>query len=173
MSKILVLVGSARQTRAADKVLEIIKNEASKLGHDISVADQKELQLPIFDEAFSPSQPEFAPTHEGVLKLTSEVGSADAVLALTPEYNHGTPAALKNMIDWVYKQWEGKKVGFVGYGWGGAPFSRKHLHDVFAQIKSEVVTPEAELIFMQNLNVDGSAASDEANSQVSAVLAAL
>lgn len=173
MTKIAVLIGSAREQRAADNVLALVKAEAEKLGQEVVVADQKELNLPLFDDPITPSQPEYAPTNPGVVRLTEIVKDSDAVVILTPEYNHGTPAALKNMIDWVYGPWEGKKVGLVGYGWGGAPFSRKHLHDVFTQLKSVVVEPEAVLVFMQNLNVDGSPSSDEANDQVAKVLANL
>ncbi|HTG14344.1 MAG TPA: NAD(P)H-dependent oxidoreductase [Blastocatellia bacterium] len=35
---------------------------------------------------------------------------------MTPEYNHGTSGALKNVIDFLYHEWVNKAAGFVGYG---------------------------------------------------------
>ncbi|MDF3293355.1 NADPH-dependent FMN reductase [Streptomyces silvisoli] len=39
----------------------------------------------------------------------------DAFVVVTPEYNHGFPAVLKNRIDWHYAEWRTKPVGFVSY----------------------------------------------------------
>lgn len=39
---------------------------------------------------------------------------------MTPEYNHGYPAVLKNALDHVVSPWRHKPVGFVGYGGPGA-----------------------------------------------------
>jgi NAD(P)H-dependent FMN reductase len=35
---------------------------------------------------------------------------------VTPEYNYGFPAALKNALDFLYKEWNYKPIGFVSYG---------------------------------------------------------
>ena len=35
---------------------------------------------------------------------------------VTPEYNTGYPAALKNAIDYLHHEWLYKPVGFVSYG---------------------------------------------------------
>ena len=35
---------------------------------------------------------------------------------VTPEYNYGPSAVLKNAIDWVYPEWNRKAVAFVSYG---------------------------------------------------------
>jgi Predicted flavoprotein len=48
--------------------------------------------------------------------LERKVREADAFLVVTPEYNHGYPAALKAMIDAVYIPWQAKPVAFISYG---------------------------------------------------------
>ena len=42
--------------------------------------------------------------------------AADAFVFVTPEYNHGYPASLKNAIDYLHHEWRYKPVGFVSYG---------------------------------------------------------
>jgi multimeric flavodoxin WrbA len=41
---------------------------------------------------------------------------ADGFVFVTPEYNYGPAAVLKNAIDWVYPEWQRKAACFVSYG---------------------------------------------------------
>ena len=54
--------------------------------------------------------------NEVVKKWTAEIAAADGFIFVTPEYNFGPAAVLKNAIDWVYPEWNRKAVGFVSYG---------------------------------------------------------
>ncbi len=54
-----------------------------------------------------------------VVDLRSRIRSADALLIATPEYNHGIPGVLKNLIDWASRPYGqsafgGKPVSVVG-----------------------------------------------------------
>lgn|SRR5690606_22133190 len=49
-------------------------------------------------------------------RLQRQVGAADAFLVVTPEYNHGYPAPLKQLIDAAGEGWQAKPVAFIGYG---------------------------------------------------------
>ena len=67
--------------------------------------------------------------------LLRRVREADAFLVVTPEYNHGYPAALKGMIDAVYTQWQAKPVAFVSYGgMSGGLRAVEQLRQVFASL---------------------------------------
>jgi NAD(P)H-dependent FMN reductase len=54
---------------------------------------------------------------------------------VTPEYNHGTSAALKNAIDFLYKEWNNKAAGFVGYGSAGGARAVEHLRLVMGELQ--------------------------------------
>ncbi|MEU4291749.1 NAD(P)H-dependent oxidoreductase [Kribbella sp. NPDC026596] len=45
----------------------------------------------------------------------------DGFVFVTPEYNYSTPGALKNAIDFLYREWNNKAAGFVGYAWSVQP----------------------------------------------------
>ena len=54
--------------------------------------------------------------HQGSANLWQRMAAADAFVVVTPEYNHGYPAALKSLIDSVGAEWQAKPVAFVSYG---------------------------------------------------------
>jgi len=73
--------------------------------------------MPFFDQAATPAtpgRPAFA--HEVVQKWTAAIAQSDGFVLVTPEYNYGPSAVLKNAIDWVYPEWNRKAIGFVSYG---------------------------------------------------------
>jgi NAD(P)H-dependent FMN reductase len=47
---------------------------------------------------------------------STQVDRADAVVVVTPEYNHGYPASVKNALDYLHQEWADKPIGFVSYG---------------------------------------------------------
>ena len=53
---------------------------------------------------------------------------------VTPEYNHGTSGALKNAIDYLYREWNNKAAGFVSYGSAGGARAVEHLRLVMAEL---------------------------------------
>ena len=65
---------------------------------------------------------------------------------MTAEYNHGIPGALKNAIDFLYKEWNNKVAGFVSYG-GGALGTRavEHLRLVMAELQVATVRNQVSL----------------------------
>jgi NAD(P)H-dependent FMN reductase len=47
---------------------------------------------------------------------SQKVDAADGYVVVTPEYNHGYPASLKNALDHLFGEWNRKPIGFVSYG---------------------------------------------------------
>jgi NAD(P)H-dependent FMN reductase len=83
-------------------------------GIDADFADLGELALPFMDEPKHPRLREY--THAHTLAWSARVEAADAVLFVTPEYNHGSAPALKNAIDYLIEEWAYKPYGLVNYG---------------------------------------------------------
>ena len=66
---------------------------------------------------------------------SARIASFDAFVFVTPEYNHGVPAALKNALDFLYKEWNNKAAGFVGYGNTGGARSVEQFRLVMAELQ--------------------------------------
>jgi NAD(P)H-dependent FMN reductase len=64
---------------------------------------------------------------------------------VTPEYNHGTSGALKNAIDFLYKEWNNKAAGFVGYGGASGTRAVENLRSVMAELQVATVRAQVGL----------------------------
>jgi NAD(P)H-dependent FMN reductase len=126
MTKIKVIVGSIRENRFGGKALPWVKEQLSKyaLAHtdaqdklEIEILDLKEWDLPLFAEPVSPKFIKDGNYRLPVVKNWAEkIKEADGFIFLTPEYNHGMSAALKNSLDYLYNEWMFKPMGIVSYG---------------------------------------------------------
>jgi NAD(P)H-dependent FMN reductase len=56
-------------------------------------------------------------------------------IMVTPEYNHGYPAVLKNALDSIFQEWNRKVVGFVSYGNAGGARSVEQLRQVAVELQ--------------------------------------
>jgi NAD(P)H-dependent FMN reductase len=118
MTVISVIVGSTRQGRFSEKPAEwILQHLKKRTGVDARLLDLRDFPMPFFDQSVSPATPGRPPyEHEVVKKWTAAIAQSDGFIFVTPEYNYGPTAVLKNAIDWVYPEWNRKAVGFVSYG---------------------------------------------------------
>lgn len=118
MLKVKVIMGSTREGRNGDKVGKYIKQLAEKEAEwEVEYLDLKTINLPMFAEAVTPSTRESVELlPESIQAWSRKIKEADAYVIVTPEYNHGYPAPLKNAIDWLFAEWHKKPVAFVSYG---------------------------------------------------------
>ena len=113
MTNIVVVTGSVRPNSANEKVVPVVVSVLEQKGAEVTIADLKQLDLPIFDNPIPPSAPEFAPTDERVIAWTKLVADADGVVRVTPEYNHTMSPVQLNAIDGIFKEREDKPVSLV------------------------------------------------------------
>ena len=173
MKKILVVIGSAREGRAADKVAKFVVDELIALGAEPTTADLNKLNMPFFNNATAPASDDFSTSEESVLAWSKMVKESDAVVVLTPEYNKGTSAILKNAIDWLFGEWVEKPVLVVGYGWSGGTFAIANVVESLNHLKAAVQGDTASLFFMKSIGVDGEPIGEEAKTMLDPALKAL
>ena len=107
MQNIAIISSSVRKERKSHSVALYFKHylEENNLA-SVEILDLKEYNFPVFEETIktlkNPS--------EKVLDFAKKIKSADGIIIVTPEYNGGIPASLKNAIDILYDEWHGKPI---------------------------------------------------------------
>jgi NAD(P)H-dependent FMN reductase len=133
MIKIGVIVGSTRPGRKALDVANWVLDIAGMRGDAMfELVDIAAFKLPLLDEPVPPSMGQYSQPHTRT--WAAKVAEFDGYVFVTPEYNHGTSGALKNAIDFVYKEWNNKAAGFVGYGSAGGARAIEHLRLVMGEL---------------------------------------
>lgn len=125
--RLAVITGSTREGRFGPVVARWFAAQAVRR-HDmvLDVIDLAEVDLP----SALPRKPSAA-----VRAYIERIARADAFVVVTPEYNHGYPASLKQAIDVPHAEWKAKPVGFVSYGGlAGGLRAVEQLRQVFAEL---------------------------------------
>lgn len=115
MYNLKIIIASTRPGRKgpalANWIFEVAKKHAE---FSVELLDLAEVNLPFLDEANHPRMQKYEKEH--TKKWSATISNADAFIFVTPEYNFGYPATLKNALDFLYNEWNYKPVGFVSYG---------------------------------------------------------
>jgi NAD(P)H-dependent FMN reductase len=107
MPHIAIISASVRRGRNSHRVALFFKRmvEENNFG-SAEILDLNEYQFPVFNERLR-----FEPNPSaGVLYFAGKIKAADGVIIVTPEYNGGYPASLKNIVDLLYDEWHRKPV---------------------------------------------------------------
>src|SRR6267378_796638 len=169
MTVISVIVGSTRQGRFSEKPAQWIFEHLKKRDVDARLLDLRDFPMPFFDQPMSPAWPGRPPYENEVVKQwTAAIGASDGFIFVTPEYNYGPAAVLKNALDWVYPEWNRKAAAFVSYGATAGARSVQQLRETaielqLAPVRSSVHIPVATLwAHFQSGDVDAGLAELEA-----------
>jgi NAD(P)H-dependent FMN reductase len=161
--KLEILITSTRPGRLGLPIGQWFTERAKQHGgFDVGVVDLLELALPMIDE---PRHPRFAQyEHEHTKAWSRRVSAADAFVFVTPEYNHGSPPALINALDYLYREWHYKPAAFVSYGGiSGGTRSVEMTKQVLPTLKIMPIPESVILPFAAKLVTEGVFAGTEAN----------
>ena len=120
--KVLGICGSLRRQSTNMNLLRYAQENAP-LGMQIEIADLSAVPFYNADIAEKPV---------AVQTLLSQIGQANALLLVCPEYNYSMAPALKNALDWASREPDnhlmaGKPAAIMGAG-GGMGTSRAQYH---------------------------------------------
>jgi NAD(P)H-dependent FMN reductase len=136
---IAILSSSVRRERKSHKVALYFLNylQENKIA-TAEIIDLKEYNFPIFEDTIKTLQN----PAENVLDFANKIKMADGMIIITPEYNGGFPASLKNAIDLLYDEWQNKPISIstVSAGIFGGTQALVSLQFTLWKIGANVVT---------------------------------
>lgn len=173
MTSVAIVLGSVRPGRAGEQVVRWIEEQARQVDGVATVFfDLRDYNLPLFAEEMPPSMQ--APELPEAVRLRTNIEAQDAVLFVTPEYNHSISAVLKNAIDYLPPvTLKDKAVGLVGYSWYGAATPLEHLREIVSTFGANVRGRQVGINLGSDFQDGVFKPSDELNAQIRELLASL
>ncbi len=162
MYTLKVLLASTREGRKGPAVADWFMSLLPAFpAFEAELLDLKDINLPFLDEPEHPRLQHYR--HEHTRRWSRIIDSADAFVFVTCEYNHGYPAPLKNALDFVYKEWNYKPLGFVSYG--GIAGGTRAVQMLKPVVTAQKMVPLAEAVhipfFEKRIDGQGRFQSDE------------
>lgn len=170
--RILAVPGALRRG-SFNRALAAAAVEEAPDGVDVSVHGLE--HLPLYD-----GDVESAGMPDGVRAFRDALGTADAALLCSPEYNASVPGVLKNALDWASRGDDSPltrlPVGLAGASPGrfGTVRSQAHLRQVLAATGALVLPkPELYVAGARALFADGRLSDEETRARLRTLLSAL
>lgn len=137
MSKVLIILGSTRPNRFSEKIGGWLADYAkSQTEVEYELVDLRDYPLALYNEPASVKYLDGQYTDPVAAKWRDKVAEADGYILVTPEYNNGYSAVLKNALDLVYFEWNKKPIAFVSYGAAaGGSRAVQQLKEVVLELK--------------------------------------
>ncbi|KAI9728557.1 MAG: hypothetical protein M1834_007585 [Cirrosporium novae-zelandiae] len=145
-AKIALIICSQRSPRIGPKVADFVLNvlaehhQSSPRDYDLVQIDLKNWKLPIFDEPTIPAHVYDAASYvqPHTKAWSAEISKHAGFIFVCPQYNWGYPASVKNAIDYLYHEWEGKAAMIVSYGGRGGGKAAEQLRQVLLGVRMKV-----------------------------------
>src|SRR6202051_4647595 len=150
--RIGIVIGSTREGRFGEKPANWI-HEIAKQRTDLAfeVIDLRDHPLPVFN---GPRSRAYGPVNNEAARLwSSKLATLDGLVGVTPEYNHGPTAVLKNALDYAEKEFTRKPIGFVGYGGVGAARAVEQLRLIAIELQMAPVAHAVHVGMVESLGI--------------------
>ena len=129
MRKVQIIIASTRPQRIGRQIAEWVQGTIPpSAGFAAELVDLVEWHLPLSDEPGVPASGNYVQEHTKA--WSRKIASADGFVFVTPQYNWGYPASLKNALDHLFKEWNAKPAAIVSYGHHGGGKAAAQLRQV-------------------------------------------
>jgi NAD(P)H-dependent FMN reductase len=137
-SSVLVIMGSTRAGRLCPHIAQWVTGIGREtVSGALEIVDLKDWPLPSDDEPGVPAAHPYEFEHTRA--WSRKIADARAFVFVTPQYNWGYPAPLKNALDHLYKEWSGKPAMIATYGGHGGDKCAAQLRQVLRGLKMKPV----------------------------------
>ncbi len=144
--RIGIVIGSTRPGRVGAQVGTWVAEQAQARGTaEYVLLDVADFDLGLLDDPLVPSDAKRDYASDATRRWSAAVDGVEGFVWVTPEYNHGVPAALKNALDLLYPEWREKTVAFVSYGWDSGLRGVEQWRGIVAAVRLHAVRPQVAL----------------------------
>ncbi len=149
--RIAVIVGSTRPGRKGTTVGHWVNDHAQQRDDvpgrvQFDLVELEDFDLPLLEEPTVPAAADREYETPQTRAWSEAVDRYDGFVFVTPEYNHGVPAALKNAVDVLGPEWAHKAVAFVSYGTNGGVRAVEQWRTILANLKVADVRAQVTLM---------------------------
>jgi NAD(P)H-dependent FMN reductase len=149
--RIAIVVGSTRPGRKGSIVGRWVQEQGSQRDDapwrvEFDLLELESFDLPLLQEPTVPAAADREYETPQTRRWSEAIDAYDGFVFVTPEYNHGVPAALKNAVDVLGPEWAHKAVAFVSYGANGGVRAVEHWRGVVANLMMTDVRAQVALM---------------------------
>jgi len=131
--RIGIIISSTREKRFGEKAARWIHGIASqRTDMEFEIVDLRDYPLPFFEGA----SPFYVPvTNEIAQRWGKKIAELDGYIFVTAEYNRSITGALKNALDWAYREYNRKPAAYLGYGSVGGARAVEQLRLISVELQ--------------------------------------
>ncbi|KAK9327020.1 flavoprotein-like protein [Lipomyces starkeyi] len=159
---VYIIISSTRVNRVGPAVAKWIhtKAEATFPSLEFKIIDIMDYDLPL--HSLEPHIPMTGIYKQpGTLEWSSTIVQASAFLFVTPIYNGSFPAAIKNAVDYLKKEWLDKPAGIVSYSNRGGDRAAVQLASILGgSLRMRLVDPPYACVKTLSILEDGASKMD-------------
>jgi len=153
--KIGIIVGSTRPGRKGSTVGRWVHDRALQRDDapwkvEFYLLELEDFDLPLLEEPTVPAAADREYETPQTRRWSETVDGYDGFVFVTPEYNHGVPAALKNAVDVLGPEWAHKAVAFVSYGADGGVRAVEQWRTILANVMMSDVRAQVSLLVFED-----------------------
>jgi NAD(P)H-dependent FMN reductase len=131
--RIGIIISSTREKRFGEKAARWIHGIASqRTDMEFEIVDLRDYPLPFFEGA----SPFYVPvSNEIAQRWGKKIAALDGYIFVTAEYNRSITGALKNALDWAYREYNRKPAAYLGYGSVGGARAVEQLRLISVELQ--------------------------------------
>lgn len=138
MKKIGIIIGSTRPRRRSPLIAEWFAKNLPQAELTYDIIDLADFDLPFLDESEMPQTGTYQ--HETTKRWSEKIATYAGFIFIVPQYNWGYPAVLKNALDYLYREWQGKPACLVTFGGHGGSQAQIALRLIMQGLKMPVLS---------------------------------
>lgn len=149
--QIAIIIGSTRPGRKGSIVGRWVHDQALQRDDvpwkvEFDLVELEDFALPLLEEPTVPAAADREYETPQTRRWSETIDRYDSFVFVTPEYNHGVPAALKNAVDVLGPEWAHKAAAFVSYGANGGVRAVEQWRTILANLMVSDVRAQVALM---------------------------